>query len=141
MPYCPTCNREYRRGKSRCPDCGVPLIDAPWESAVVDSSHVSSEPSGDLHLQVIYSSGSEVDLRRAKAFLKAEGIECLIRWATTWPEAIYVVGDAFLGMWGGTLSRRGGQVVVNAEDAGRATELLESLEPVPADDGVSEDED
>ena len=141
MPYCPTCNREYRRGKAGCPDCRQDLVDAPWESVAVDGSHMPSGPSDDLHLEVIYSSDSEVDVRRAEAFLKAEGIECLMRWATMWPGPMYVVVEPLVGYWGRSPSRHGGQVVVNAEDADRARDLLESLEPVVTENSAEDGED
>ncbi len=29
MPFCPGCGYEYRKGIKKCPDCGLPLRDAP----------------------------------------------------------------------------------------------------------------
>jgi hypothetical protein len=33
MPWCPDCGVEYREGFTRCSECGVPLVDAPPETA------------------------------------------------------------------------------------------------------------
>ena len=42
MPYCPTCNGEYRRGKTHCPECNVPLVDEPWEHSA--AAALGAEP-------------------------------------------------------------------------------------------------
>ena len=62
-----------------CPDCGVPLVDAPWDLSGTDGSDVSPGPGPEAPgLKVAYIGKSEIDLIRAKSFVEAEGITCVM---------------------------------------------------------------
>ena len=136
VPYCPMCNREYRRGKTQCPKCSVPLVEAPWEESAAGALGTAPTEGAEPEFDVVCETDSPVVLSRAKAILEAEDISSVTRWPlVTQPFA--VVGDGRL-VYDHPAWPRVSQLVVRAEDAARARAVLDSLEPIAADDAVDD---
>lgn len=109
MPFCPSCKYEYRQGINRCPDCNVCLVDElPPEPApraampTVELVRVASYPY-------------EVMAQEARMRLEREGIYAAIS-----NEKIGQT-DMILAWADGGI-----HVVVPADDAARALEILEN---------------
>lgn len=84
------------------------------------------EKSESQPLKVAYIGKSEMALLRAEAFLAEEGIAGVVR---KFGPAFFLFDDAVKGPAGAW-----GELLVSAADADRATELLESLEPLPPEE-------
>jgi hypothetical protein len=123
MAYCPQCLTEYAEGSPECIDCGIPLErGAPPESA--QSPEDLEEPQ--VKLVTVRSFGGpagSMSAEVAKNILEANGLPSVLRGefsAETLPGV-----DAV-------------DLLVRAEDAARAAELLQSFLDNPA--GVAPDE-
>ena len=123
MAYCPQCLTEYAEGSSQCIDCGTPLQPGHRpESAVLPKD--PHEPG--LRLVKVRSFGGptgNVDAEIAKNILEASGLPGVLRGKFS--------GETLPGV-------DAIELLVRAEDAARAGELLESFLDNPT--GVAPDE-
>ena len=123
MAYCPECLTEYAEGSTQCIDCGIPLQrGVPPESAQAPEDR--EEPQVKL-VKVRSFSGpvGSMSAEVAKNILEANGLPSVLRGefsAETLPGVDPV------------------DLLVRAEDAARAAELLQSFLDNPA--GVAPDE-
>src|SRR4051812_23740361 len=106
--FCPQCKAEYRFGFTRCSDCDARLVDqVPVEPSDVASSH-------NVELVVIRTYPSIIEADLAKNTLGAAGIESELR----------SEGGIRRNYFG--LDLQGVDLVVRAEDAGDAQEILDN---------------
>jgi hypothetical protein len=105
--FCPQCKAEYRVGFTRCSDCDVALVD---HLAVKQRTRDPFAPEPVVIRT--YSSGPEADL--AKGLLEGAGIESMIR------------GEAARHYYHGLAFSPGIELLVRAEDAEEADEILDS---------------
>ena len=69
MPYCPQCRYEYTAGSTRCPDCGVDLVDSlPVE-----------EPIADIRFVPMPGLPGKVYAEMVREVLVQKGIPCYMR--------------------------------------------------------------
>lgn len=70
MPWCPSCSYEYVKGREKCPDCDLPLRQAPGLDEVKFQ---------DRRWVTIRCVPDPVQAELAKAFLESNGCEASIR--------------------------------------------------------------
>jgi hypothetical protein len=73
MPYCPECGKKFPDDFSRCPDCGVQLVDSPAPDEFDDESDFNFEPV------LLCQTNDLVSAEILEAALKTEGIPCLVK--------------------------------------------------------------
>jgi hypothetical protein len=76
MPFCPDCRYEYRPGISKCPDCGIKLVDKLPEEPVETRSVESGEKINFVPLKDL---PSRLYAEMLKEALKKEGIVSMIK--------------------------------------------------------------
>ncbi|HXJ95399.1 MAG TPA: DUF2007 domain-containing protein [Terriglobia bacterium] len=123
MAYCPQCLTEYAEGSLECIDCGIPLQSgAPPESA--QSPEDLEEPQVKLvKVRSFGGPAGSMSAEVAKGILEANGLPSVVRGEFS-AEALPGVDPVDL--------------LVRAEDAARAAELLQSFLDSP--EGVAPDE-
>ena len=71
MPWCPGCGAEYRKGKKKCPDCGLPLRDAP----LLDNTVQFNEKDWTI----VYRASDPDEAEMIRGLLDASGIKAATR--------------------------------------------------------------
>ena len=108
MPFCPSCRSEYVEGTSTCEDCGEKLTEnLPPKAATADTSEL---------VEVWYTQG-EMDAQLVRSLLESNGIESMLR------------GESLRLTHGFTVDGLAEvKILVRAEDAKRACEVIASLD-------------
>ncbi len=70
MPVCPNCGYDYVAGITKCPDCGVPLVD--------ENVFVRPQEWSEKNWEVVYTSSLEYEAEMLKDNLEGAGIPAAI---------------------------------------------------------------
>jgi hypothetical protein len=126
--FCPRCGAEYRAGFTRCSDCDLELVDErpgehpdkhldePLDERPAENPSDDGKPS---QLVVVGTSHSEFEARVAESALADAGIEAVVR------------NDDAGGFYPFLSFTQGVQLLVRAEDAKEAREILSDTTPDP----------
>lgn len=134
MPYCPTCEDEFRPGFTRCPDCEVALVD---ELPVIPEP--DDDVTGEDFVVEVHRGVSDIRFQLVRSLLEGSGV----------PVHVQFIG---MGRWtelGGLGAITGmpselnaARLLVREEDSDRARALLEAAETgrlaLPDEDGLGD---
>ena len=115
MPYCPCCKYEYEDSVTVCPDCDCPLV-----AKVHEPDHDPVLEAGE----VVFRASDPGAAMSVQALLESQGIPTAL--AASMPDLVPAT-RWFLGDMAVPATYRG-EILVPAEDADRARELLRSFE-------------
>jgi Putative prokaryotic signal transducing protein len=113
--FCPRCGEQYREGFGKCAECGVALVER--------LPRAVAPLCGGREPEAVFETANTAVLVVAKSLLQGEGIPYFVRGEP--------LQDLFgWGRFGTGFSPIAGpmEVLVAAEEAGRARELLAGLE-------------
>ena len=123
MAYCPQCLTEYREDAPECMDCRVPLQPGPPPPPAIEPD----EPKVDLvRVRTFSGPTASMDAQLAQNILQSEGISSAVPGETS--TEILPGVDAV-------------QLLVRAEDAAEAAEILEGFLDNPTGVAAEEEEE
>ncbi len=114
--FCPVCRSEYREGVTRCPDCGVALVDRLPPEEKEEKKKSRREPVPRKYRQsrwvMIYSPSGAQEVALVKMIMERENIPCFVGNELTRRAALYAPVNLAFELW------------VPEETAERAWEIL-----------------
>jgi hypothetical protein len=128
MPFCPTCELEYRPGVERCPDCGGELVDQPPERAALPQGEVEEVllccVRGEIHARLLIDALRSRDI---PSRTQLGGIADSPWYLAAMPAGVGASEDVTI------------RIYVRREDLDRARQVYEDMETIVAEDPLGDD--
>lgn len=105
--YCPKCRSEYRKGFTRCGECGCPLVERLPDE-------LGSDPRAHIEPRFLCEAANDFEAELILAKLKAEGIFAFKRYRGSDSYNKILLGRAILGV----------EILVSESDFAEAQDIV-----------------
>ena len=134
MPWCPKCGSEYRDGFTECASCGVKLVDK-----LTDEQKKQAEMEERRDMVLPEGMSRPVAVFTAKNRLEAESIEDMLR-DNDIPVFDRPAAFRQIQSYSGADARFGVELVVDASQTARASQLIDEMQTELSENELSEDD-
>lgn len=132
MPWCPNCGAEYREGFTECKECRVALTNIePRKQEPPDKPEKPVLPAGMEKPIAVYTTANQMEAEMICEVLGEEDIVTLTRPAVLFEQ---------LRAYGGSSTRNGVEVLVDASQTARARDIIDEVKSGLEAQAVDEEE-